>query len=66
MENQKKWFKSKTIWLSIIACVLKIANPILIEHNINIPDGIVELILGGAVINGRISNKPITRIKKTS
>lgn len=59
MENQKKWFKSRTIWIAVIGIIIKFATPFLGEQNIHIPEGLVELILGGAVVQGRISNTPI-------
>jgi uncharacterized membrane protein len=59
MENQKKWFKSRTIWISIVGVIIKFATPFLGEYNIHIPEGLVELILGGAVVQGRVSNTPI-------
>lgn len=59
MENQKKWFKSRTIWIAVVGVIIKFASPFLNEHNIHIPEGLVELILGGAVVQGRVSNTSI-------
>lgn len=61
----KKWFKSRTIWIAVIGIIIKFATPFLGEQNIHIPEGLVELILGGAVVQSRVSNKPISRIKLT-
>jgi len=64
MELLKQIAKSKTIWMAIIGIVIKFATPMLSEHSINVPDGLVELIFGGAIVNQRVSNKVISLKRK--
>jgi uncharacterized membrane protein len=62
MEN-KKWYKSKTIWMAIAGVLLQIINPFLKTKGINIPEEIPTIILGGSVIQSRVSSTPIQKKK---